>query len=166
MIWLLIEMVCTLIFCQNYMICSISQSEQYRAKHQKSKERSLALLKANIDTVVAIGLLQLAPDTVTARVTGAFVFVSSLISCYQVLVFPETSRTYIHAQFKEFQLSSLSCCSCFPHHQNQKHPRRQVFDLAMNQCSHFSFRHFFRIVLSGGSRLRLHFSSIALVIRS
>ena len=35
--------------------------------------------------VVAVGLLQLAPKTVTPRVTGAFGFVSSLISCYQVL---------------------------------------------------------------------------------
>ncbi|KAL9661797.1 hypothetical protein QQ045_026625 [Rhodiola kirilowii] len=62
------------------------KNEQYRVKLQKSRERSVALIKASLDTVVAIGLLQLAPDTVTARVTGAFGFVSSLISCYQVLL--------------------------------------------------------------------------------
>ncbi|KAF2311151.1 hypothetical protein GH714_019718 [Hevea brasiliensis] len=61
------------------------QNEQYRAKLQKSNERSLALVKAAMDIVVAVGLLQLAPKKVTPRVTGAFGFVSSLISCYQLL---------------------------------------------------------------------------------
>ncbi|GAU27877.1 hypothetical protein TSUD_159710 [Trifolium subterraneum] len=60
-------------------------NEQYQAKLKKSNERTLALIKASIDTVVAVGLLQLAPEKVTPRVTGAFGFVSSLISCYQVL---------------------------------------------------------------------------------
>lgn len=63
------------------------QNEQYRAKLQKSNERSLALVKAAMDFVVAVGLLQLAPKKVTPRVTGAFGFVSSLISCYQVYIF-------------------------------------------------------------------------------
>jgi len=44
----------------------------------------LALIKAGMDVVVAFGLLQLAPKKVTPRVTGAFGFASSLISCYQV----------------------------------------------------------------------------------
>ncbi|CAN1236812.1 Peroxisomal membrane protein 11C [Linum grandiflorum] len=61
------------------------QNEHYRAKLQKSNERSLALVKAGIDIVVAVGLLQLAPKKVTPRVTGAFGFTSSLISCYQLL---------------------------------------------------------------------------------
>ncbi|CAN1236811.1 Peroxisomal membrane protein 11C [Linum grandiflorum] len=60
-------------------------NEHYRAKLQKSNERSLALVKAGIDIVVAVGLLQLAPKKVTPRVTGAFGFTSSLISCYQLL---------------------------------------------------------------------------------
>ncbi|NP_001234463.1 peroxisomal membrane protein 11C-like isoform X1 [Solanum lycopersicum] len=60
-------------------------NEQYRSKLQKSNERSLALIKAGTDIVVAVGLLQLAPKKVTPRVTGAFGFVSSLISCYQLL---------------------------------------------------------------------------------
>lgn len=60
------------------------QNEQYRSKLQKSNERSLALVKAGLDLVVAVGLLQLAPKKVTPRVTGAFGFTSSLISCYQV----------------------------------------------------------------------------------
>jgi len=60
------------------------QNEQYQAKLKKSNERTLSLIKAGIDTVVAVGLLQLAPEKVTPRVTGAFGFVSSLISCYQV----------------------------------------------------------------------------------
>lgn len=61
-------------------------NEQYQAKLKKSNERTLSLIKAGIDTVVAVGLLQLAPEKVTPRVTGAFGFVSSLISCYQVHV--------------------------------------------------------------------------------
>ena len=60
------------------------QNEQYRGNLKKSNERSLALIKAGMDTVVAVGLLQLAPKKVTPRVTGAVGFVSSLISCYQV----------------------------------------------------------------------------------
>lgn len=60
-------------------------NEQYQAKLKKSNERTLSLIKAGIDTVVAVGLLQLAPEKVTPRVTGAFGFVSSLISCYQLL---------------------------------------------------------------------------------
>uniref|UniRef100_A0A2P2LQD6 Peroxisomal membrane protein 11C n=1 Tax=Rhizophora mucronata TaxID=61149 RepID=A0A2P2LQD6_RHIMU len=60
------------------------QNEQYCAKLRKSNERSLSLIKAAIDIVVAVGLLQLAPKKVNPRVTGAFGFASSLISCYQV----------------------------------------------------------------------------------
>lgn len=40
-----------------------------------------------MDIVVAAGLLQLSPKKVTPRVTGAFGFASSLISCYQVLTY-------------------------------------------------------------------------------
>ena len=60
------------------------QNEHYRAKLKASNERTLALIKAGMDIVVAVGLLQLAPKKVTPRVTGAFGFISSLISCYQV----------------------------------------------------------------------------------
>ena len=60
------------------------QNDEYCAKLKKSNERSLALVKAGLDIVVAVGLLQLAPKKVTPRVTGAFGFVSSLVSCYQV----------------------------------------------------------------------------------
>ena len=67
--------------------------EQYRGKLNKSNERTLSLIKAGIDMVVAVGLLQLAPKTVTPRVTGAFGFVSSLISCYQLLPAPAKSKT-------------------------------------------------------------------------
>ncbi|KAJ9188385.1 hypothetical protein P3X46_003746 [Hevea brasiliensis] len=69
------------------------QNEQYRAKLQKSNERSLALVKAAMDIVVAVGLLQLAPKKVTPRVTGAFGFVSSLISCYQLLPSQPKAKT-------------------------------------------------------------------------
>ncbi|XP_042509936.1 peroxisomal membrane protein 11C [Macadamia integrifolia] len=61
------------------------QNEQYRTTLKKSNDRSLALIKSAIDIVVAVGLLQLAPKKVTPRVTGGFGFVSSLISCYQLL---------------------------------------------------------------------------------
>lgn len=66
------------------LVDSLLQNEQYRSKLQKSNERSLALVKSAVDIVVAVGLLQLAPKKVTPRVTGAFGFASSVISCYQV----------------------------------------------------------------------------------
>jgi len=69
------------------------QDELYRAKLKKSNERSLALIKSGMDTVVAVGLLQLAPKKVTPRVTGAFGFASSLISCYQLLPSPANSKS-------------------------------------------------------------------------
>ncbi|KAF3641755.1 Peroxisomal membrane protein 11C [Capsicum annuum] len=68
------------------------KNEQYRSKLQKSNERSLSLIKAGMDIVVAVGLLQLAPKKVTPRVTGAFGFVSSLISCYQLLPSPPKDK--------------------------------------------------------------------------
>ncbi|XP_038877241.1 peroxisomal membrane protein 11D [Benincasa hispida] len=61
------------------------EDEKYCAKVKQSNERSLALIKAAMDVVVAIGLLQLAPKKITPRVTGAFGFATSLISCYQLL---------------------------------------------------------------------------------
>jgi hypothetical protein len=64
------------------------QNEQYRSKMKQSDERLLALVKAAMDVVVAIGLLQLAPKKVTLRVTGAFGLITSLISCYQVELLP------------------------------------------------------------------------------
>lgn len=69
------------------------QNEAYRAKLKKSNERSLALVKAAMDTVVAIGLLQLAPKKITPRVTGALGFTTSLISCYQLLPAPVKAKT-------------------------------------------------------------------------
>ncbi|XP_039126593.1 peroxisomal membrane protein 11E-like [Dioscorea cayenensis subsp. rotundata] len=61
------------------------KSEQYLSKIKQSNDRLLLLIKSSIDIVVAVGLLQLAPETVTPRVTGAFGFITSLISCYQLL---------------------------------------------------------------------------------
>ncbi|KAK4787551.1 hypothetical protein SAY86_011384 [Trapa natans] len=69
------------------------KDEQYKAKINTSNERSLALIKAGLDIVVAVGLLQLSPKKVTPRVTGAFGFVSSLISCYQLLPPPSKSKS-------------------------------------------------------------------------
>lgn len=74
-------------FSISYCIFPWMQNEQYCAKLQKSNERTLALIKAGMDIVVAVGLLQLAPKKVTPRVTGGFGFVSSVISCYQVIAF-------------------------------------------------------------------------------
>ncbi|KAH9732871.1 peroxisomal membrane protein 11C [Citrus sinensis] len=68
------------------------KNEQYQAKLKKSNERSLALVKSAMDIVVAVGLLQLAPKKVTPRVTGAFGFVTSLISCYQLLPAPVKAK--------------------------------------------------------------------------
>ena len=64
--------------------CENFQDEEYRAKLKKSNERSLALIKSAMDIVVAAGLLQLSPEKITPRVTGAFGFITSIISCYQV----------------------------------------------------------------------------------
>ncbi|XP_051123346.1 peroxisomal membrane protein 11C-like [Andrographis paniculata] len=69
------------------------ENEQYRTKVKMSKERSLALVKAAMDIVVAVGLLQLAPKKVSPRVTGAFGFATSLISCYQLLPSPAKAKT-------------------------------------------------------------------------
>lgn len=69
------------------------QDEQYRAKVQKYNDRSLALIKAAMDIVVAAGLLQLAPKKINPRVTGAFGFATSLISCYQLLPPRQKSKT-------------------------------------------------------------------------
>ncbi|KAG9147681.1 hypothetical protein Leryth_014847 [Lithospermum erythrorhizon] len=68
------------------------KNDLYRSKLQKSKERDLALIKSAMDIVVAIGLLQLAPTKITPRVTGAFGFVTSLISCYQLLPSPQKAK--------------------------------------------------------------------------
>ncbi|KAM7260876.1 hypothetical protein ACFE04_026351 [Oxalis oulophora] len=69
------------------------KNEKYRAALKKSNERTLSLIKASFDIVVAVGLLQLAPKKVDARVTGACGFASSLISCYQLLPSPPKSKT-------------------------------------------------------------------------
>jgi hypothetical protein len=69
------------------------ENEDYRAKLKKSNERTLSLIKSCFDIVVAVGLLQLAPKKVDARVTGACGFASSLISCYQLLPSPPKSKT-------------------------------------------------------------------------
>ncbi|KAF8780225.1 hypothetical protein HU200_001894 [Digitaria exilis] len=61
------------------------ENEQYQNKMKESDERLLALVKAAMDVVVAVGLLQLAPKKITPRVTGALGFITSLISCYQQL---------------------------------------------------------------------------------
>ncbi|KAF6160516.1 hypothetical protein GIB67_019285 [Kingdonia uniflora] len=69
------------------------ENEQYKAKLKQSSDRTLALVKASMDIVVAVGLLQLVPKKVTPRVTGAFGFTSSLISCYQL--FPALAKAKI-----------------------------------------------------------------------
>ncbi|GAB2290959.1 Peroxisomal bioproteinsis factor [Dionaea muscipula] len=73
--------------------CDKYKNEQYRAKLEKSNQRSLALVKAALDIVVAVGLLQLARKKVTPRVTGAFGLATSLISCYQLLPSRPKSKT-------------------------------------------------------------------------
>ncbi|KAI4371527.1 hypothetical protein MLD38_019749 [Melastoma candidum] len=69
-----------------------SKNDEYRSKVQKSNERLLALIKALMDIVVAVGLLRLAPTKVTPRISGAFGFVTSLISCYQLLPAPPKTK--------------------------------------------------------------------------
>lgn len=68
-----------------------SITEQSKLKEQlvaalvKARERQLNFVKSSLDIFVAAGLLQLAPKTITPRVTGALGFTTSLISCYQLL---------------------------------------------------------------------------------
>eukprot|EP00262_Sarcandra_glabra_P006633 TRINITY_DN189_c0_g1_i1.p1 TRINITY_DN189_c0_g1~~TRINITY_DN189_c0_g1_i1.p1 ORF type:complete len:236 (-),score=47.61 TRINITY_DN189_c0_g1_i1:520-1227(-) len=69
------------------------QNEQYLNKLKQSNDRLLTLVKASMDMVVAVGLLQLAPKKVTPRVTGGFGLISSLISCYQLLPSPPKAKT-------------------------------------------------------------------------
>ncbi|WRX08175.1 Peroxisomal biogenesis factor 11 - like 1 [Theobroma cacao] len=89
------------------------KNEEYCAKLQKSNGRTLALVKAGMDIVLAVGLLQSAPKKVTPRVTGAFGFVSSLISCYQVL----DSRHSILYLMSPFLFTGLY----FHHHPSPRH---------------------------------------------
>ncbi|CAN6823885.1 unnamed protein product [Brassica oleracea] len=84
------------------------QDDKYRAKVKESNERSLALIKSAMDIVVAAGLLQLDPKKITPRVTGAFGFITSLISCYQVTQhFPSSFSTATHT----FQVLIFTCIS-------------------------------------------------------
>jgi len=69
------------------------KNEQYQMKLQKQNDRTIALVKASLDILVAAGLLQLAPKKITPRVTGALGFTTSLISCYQLLPSPPKSKT-------------------------------------------------------------------------
>ncbi|KAL6322158.1 hypothetical protein AAG906_005099 [Vitis piasezkii] len=70
----------------------LSASMKKLEKELKGSDK-YQVFKAVMDTVVAVGLLQLAPKKVTPRVTGGFGFVSSLISCYQLLPSPPKSKT-------------------------------------------------------------------------
>lgn len=63
--------------------------DQRKENLKVARSRSLNLIKSALDIVVAAGLLQLYPGTVTPRVTGALGFTTSIISCYQLL--PPTS---------------------------------------------------------------------------
>lgn len=105
------------------------QNEQYRAKLEKSNERSLALVKAGMDVVVAFGLLQLAPKKVTPRVTGAFGFASSLISCYQVFsgCFKKTICLYMCRNLKinSIKPSISGLCSYCRHIPNPRRSERR-----------------------------------------
>jgi peroxin-11B len=53
------------------------------ADAEKIKTKMISLIRSNLDTVVGIGLVGLAPETVTPRVTGSLGLITSLIACYQ-----------------------------------------------------------------------------------
>jgi hypothetical protein len=81
---------------------------------KQSDERLLALVKAAMDVVVAIGLLQLAPKKVTPRVTGALGFVTSLISCYQVVA-PACLCVVVQVLFRDgIATLMFRVLRCFP----------------------------------------------------
>lgn len=58
--------------------------EDKRAAVAKQRERLLTYVKNSVDVFVGIGLLQLAPKTITPRVTGALGTITALIACYQL----------------------------------------------------------------------------------
>ncbi|KAH7294456.1 hypothetical protein KP509_27G001700 [Ceratopteris richardii] len=60
-----------------------------KALQKQMDEKLLGWVKSSVDIIVAIGLLQLAPKKVTARVTGICGFITSLISLYQLLPTPK-----------------------------------------------------------------------------
>ena len=60
------------------------QLEQRAVHAKKVGTHTLNYVKASVDVIVAFGLLQLAPKTVTPRVTGALGFITSVIALYQV----------------------------------------------------------------------------------
>ncbi|CAK9209906.1 unnamed protein product [Sphagnum jensenii] len=59
----------------------------------ETRERTLNLIKSSLDILVAVGLLKLAPRNITPRVTGALGFVTSAISCYQLLPTPQKAKS-------------------------------------------------------------------------
>ncbi|ONK62807.1 uncharacterized protein A4U43_C07F8340 [Asparagus officinalis] len=69
------------------------KDELYLSKLQKSNERLLSLIKSSLDIVVAAGLLRLSPNKITPRVTGGLGFITSLISCYQLLPAAPKAKT-------------------------------------------------------------------------
>lgn len=67
----------------------VKDSSERQVLQKQLDQRLLGWLKSSLDIIVAVGLLQLAPNKITPRVTGAFGFVTSLISCYQLLPSPK-----------------------------------------------------------------------------
>ncbi|KAI5069502.1 hypothetical protein GOP47_0015803 [Adiantum capillus-veneris] len=68
---------------------SVNDRSEGQVLQRQLQQRLLLWIKSSLDVVVAVGLLQLAPKRVTPRVTGGFGFVTSLISCYQLLPTPK-----------------------------------------------------------------------------
>lgn len=69
------------------------QRQQQKENLIKSRERTLNLIKSSLDILVAAGLLKLAPRTITPRITGALGFITSAISCYQLLPTPPKAKS-------------------------------------------------------------------------
>lgn len=57
---------------------SPEESQQQRYTH------AVSFVKSSMDVIVAIGLLRLAPNRVTPRITGALGTITSLITCYEL----------------------------------------------------------------------------------
>ncbi|XP_073001916.1 peroxisomal membrane protein 11E-like [Typha latifolia] len=64
------------------------KDELYHNKLKRLNGRLITLIKASLDMVVAVGLLQLAPKKITPRVVGGIGFITSLIACYQLFPAP------------------------------------------------------------------------------
>jgi hypothetical protein len=88
------------------------QRQQRKEYQIETRERTLNFIKSSLDILVAVGLLKLAPRTITPRVTGALGFVTSAISCYQLLPTPQKAKSSWASSVPS--AGRCPCSICYP----------------------------------------------------